>query len=161
MEVVAGQYSNAGPPTATANTDLPAQVDALGRFIIVGGGVAGTPAGGVASIQGVTGGTPVNVTISSVVGSVTYGAPTAVAVTAGPTSTTLIAANAARKTLSIWNPIGNAQMSVDVSGGVAVLTTGRPLLAGDSIDLTDDDCPVGAVTFIGTAGQSLVVQQGT
>ena len=94
-------------------------------------------------------------------GGITWGAPTAVAVTAGPTSTTLIAANAARKAISIWNPIGNAQMSVDIAGGVAVLATGLPLLAGFSITLTGAECPVGAITFIGTAAQSLVYQQGT
>lgn len=144
MDSVAGQYVAAGPPTATANTLLPLQVNAKGELIVVGDAAS-----------------PIPVTIASVAGSITYGAPTAVPVTAGPTSTTLVAANAARKSLSIWNPIGNAQMSVDVSGGVAVLATGRPLLAGDSIDFVDDDCPVGAVTFIGTAGQSLVFQQGT
>lgn len=146
METLAGQYTKSAPIAASpdANTMLAVQVNNKGELIIVGDPLS-----------------PVPVTISSVVGSVTYGAPTAVAVTAGPTSTTLVAANAARKTLSIWNPIGNAQMSVDVSGGTAALITGRPLLAGDSIDLTDDDCPVGAVTFIGTAGQSLVYQQGT
>lgn len=133
-EVIAGQYWAAGPPAATANTMLPAQVDSYGRLITVS---------------------------AETVGTITYGAPTAVAVTAGPTSTTLVTALATRKTLSIWNPIGNAQMSVDIAGGTAVLTTGRPLLAGDSMDLTGADCPVGAITFIGTAGQSLVYQQGT
>ncbi len=94
-------------------------------------------------------------------GGVTWGAPTAVAVTAGPASTTLVIATATRKAIMIWNPIGNAQMSVDIAGGVAVLATGRPLLAGFGIELTGADCPVGAITFIGTAGQSLVYQQGT
>jgi hypothetical protein len=94
-------------------------------------------------------------------GGITWGAPTAVAVVAGPTSTTLIAASATRKALRIWNPIGNGQMSYDLSGGVAVLATGTPLLAGDSDAFTGADCPVGAITFIGTAGQSLVYQQGT
>ncbi len=129
-----GQYF-ATLPTFADGTPSYVQTDAKGRLLVV--------------------------VASESVGSVTYGAPTAVAVTAGPTSTTLIAANAARKTLSIWNPIGNAQMSVDIAGGTAVLATGRPLLAGATLDLTGADCPVGAVTFIGTAGQSLVYQQGT
>lgn len=138
METIAGQYTKAGPPTAAANTDLPIQVDALGRLIITGA-----------------------VTISGAVGSVTWGAPTPIAVTAGPTSTVLIAANALRKALRIWNPIGNAQMSYDISGGAAVLATGTPMLAGDEVDFTDEDAPLTAVTFIGTAGQSLVYQEGT
>lgn len=94
-------------------------------------------------------------------GGITWGAPTAVAVTAGPTSTTLAAAAPTRKAIMIWNPIGNAQMSVDIAGGTAALATGIPLLAGASLVLTGDECPVGAITFIGTAGQSLVYQQGT
>jgi hypothetical protein len=94
-------------------------------------------------------------------GGVTWGAPTAVAVTAGPTSTTLIAANASRKAITIWNPVGNAQMSVDISGGVAALASGLPLMGGASLFLTGADCPVGAITFIGTAAQNLVYQQGT
>lgn len=144
---------------------------AQGKFAIcapdgtaLGSGTAGSPAGGVQSVQGVTGGTPVPVTSSGVApvgGGITWGAPTAVAVTAGPASTQLIAAVAGRKAISIWNPIGNAQMSVDIAGGTAVLTTGRPLLAGMSLDLEGASCPVGAITFIGTAGQSLVYQQGT
>lgn len=161
MQPIAGQFFTT-PPVYGSGQVIPILVDSSGRLISVGAGVAGTPAGGVASIQGVVGGTAVNVSSSTPVGGgVTYGAPTAVAVTAGPTSTTLVAAAPTRKTLSIWNPIGNAQMSVDIAGGTAVLTTGRPLLAGDSFDLTGSECPVGAITFIGTAGQSLVYQQGT
>lgn len=94
-------------------------------------------------------------------GGVTWGAPTAVAVSAGPASTTLVTSNASRKAISIWNPTTNAQMSVDISGGTAVLATGRPILPGGTLDLSGAECPVGAITFIGTAGQSLVYQQGT
>jgi hypothetical protein len=135
--VIAGQFSSAGPPTAAANTDIPAQVTAQGYLI--------TQASGTAPVGG----------------GITWGAPTAVAVTAGPASTTLVAAVAGRKAIMIWNPIGNAQMSVDIAGGTAVLATGLPLLAGSSLVLTGADCPVGAITFIGTAGQNLVYQQGT
>ncbi len=102
-----------------------------------------------------------NTGVAPVGGGITWGAPTAVAVTAGPTSTVLVISTATRKAIQIWNPIGNAQMSVDIAGGTAVLATGRPLLAGSSITLTGAECPVGAITFIGTAAQSLVYQQGT
>lgn len=99
--------------------------------------------------------------IAPVGGGITWGAPTPVAVAAGPTSTTLKAVTATRKAISIWNPIGNAQMSVDISGGTAALATGLPLLAGAVLTLSGAECPVGAITFIGTAGQSLVYQEGT
>ena len=135
METIAGQYNSAGPPTATANTMLPVQVSAQGYVLTQG--------------------------VAPVGGGITWGAPTAVAVTAGPASTTLIAANAARKAIMIWNPVGNAQMGVDISGGTAALATGQPLLSGDVLVLTGAECPVGAITFIGTAAQSLVYQQGT
>jgi hypothetical protein len=94
-------------------------------------------------------------------GGIIWGAPTAVAVSAGPASTTLVAANAARKAISIWNPSTNAQMSVDIAGGTAVLATSRPILPGATLDLSGAECPVGAITFIGTAAQNLVYQQGT
>ena len=136
MEALAGRYSPAGPPTETTNALIPLVCDAEGYLLTKD---AGPPVGG----------------------GVTWGAPTAVAVTAGPASTTLVAAVAGRRAIQIWNPIGNAQMSVDIAGGTAVLATGRPLLAGAGFALTGEDCPVGAITFIGTAGQSLVYQQGT
>lgn len=136
MQGIAGQYWPGGPPTYTANTEIPVQVDAQGYLLVRD---AGPPVGG----------------------GITWGAPTAVAVTAGPTSTTLVAAVAGRRAIQIWNPVGNAQMSVDIAGGTAVLATGRPLLAGAGFVLTGEECPVGAITFIGTAGQSLVYQQGT
>ncbi len=99
--------------------------------------------------------------VAPVGGGITWGAPTAVAVGAGPVSTTLVAAAATRKAISIWNPVGNGQMSVNIAGGTAVLASSRPLLAGGTLDLSGAECPVGAITFIGTAGESLVYQQGT
>lgn len=136
VEQIAGQYQ-ASPKTFGDGDTILAQVDAQGNLKTVDSGAA--PVGG----------------------GITWGAPTAVAVTAGPTSTTLVAAVAGRKAISIWNPIGNAQMSVNIAGGTAVLATSRPLLSGDMLTLTGAECPVGAITFIGTAGQSLVYQQGT
>lgn len=136
VEQIAGEY-NATPKTMGDGQPTMVQTDPQGRLITVDGGSA--PVGG----------------------GITWGAPTAVAVTAGPASTTLVTANAARKALSIWNPVGNAQMSVNIAGGAAVLATGIPLLAGAMLTLSGAECPVGAVTFIGTAGESLVYQQGT
>ena len=51
-ELVHGQYNSATIPTASANTDLPVQVDSQGRLLTSGAGTAGTPAGGVVSTQG-------------------------------------------------------------------------------------------------------------
>lgn len=134
----------------TAEAVVPHVVNADGTVSPIGA----ADAGGVGLPVTPSGSAPVG-------GGITWGAPTAVAVTAGPASTVLIAANAARKALQIWNPIGNAQMSVNIAGGAAVLATSRPLLAGFSLDYDGAACPVTAVTFIGTAGQSLVYQEGT
>lgn len=136
VEQIAGEY-NATPKTMGDGQPTMVQTDNQGRLLVAPSGSA--PVGG----------------------GITWGAPTAVAVTAGPASTTLIAANAARKALLIWNPVGNAQMSINIAGGAAVLATGIPLLGGAFFSLSGAECPVGAVTFIGTAGQSLVYQEGT
>jgi hypothetical protein len=132
--LIDGQYW-ATPPDQSGNPVIPVQVDKYGRILFV----QAIPVGG----------------------GITWAAPAATAVTAGPTSTTLVAAAATRKAIMIWNPIVNAQMSVDISGGTATLAGGFPLLAGFSLVLTGAECPVGAITFIGTAGQSLAYQQGT
>jgi hypothetical protein len=125
---------NTVPPTVQSGQQALAQGDAQGRLLV-------TPSGGGA-------------------GSITWGAPTAVP-NVGSASTTLVAALATRKAIIIWNPVGNAQMGVDIAGGTASLATGLPLLAGASLALTGADCPVGAITFDGTAAESLVYQQGT
>jgi len=90
---------------------------------------------------------------------IVWGAPTAVA-SAGA-SLALIAANPLRKGLMIVNPVGNAQMSYDLSGGTVTLAGGIPLQAGDRDTYTWADCPTSAVTFIGTNAQSLVYVEGT
>jgi hypothetical protein len=101
---------------------------------------------------------PLPVALQAAVGSIAWGAPTAVAATGA--SKQLIAANATRKALMIVNPVGNAQMSYDLSGGTVTLAGGVPLLAGDIHRFTGPDCPVGAVTFIGTNAQNLVYVEG-
>ncbi len=56
-----GQY-NATLPTYTDGQPSIVQTDNKGRVLTAGAGTAGTPAGGVQSVQGVSGGTAVNVT---------------------------------------------------------------------------------------------------
>lgn len=102
---------------------------------------------------------PLPVAQQAAIGSIAWGAPTAVA--SNGASKQLIAANAARKGLMIVNPVGNAQMSYDLSGGTVTLAGGVPMLAGDIHRFTGPDCPVGAVTFIGTNLQNLVTIEGT
>ena len=78
-------------------------VDTSGRPVVVGAGVAGTPAGGVVSIQGVASGTTVPVS-----GTVTTNTPTSATATlsnvaSSATSVTVLASNASRKGAMIAN----------------------------------------------------------
>jgi hypothetical protein len=57
--VLFGCAYNTTLPTATSGNLYSEQCDASARQIVVGAGVAGTPAGGVLSVQGVASGTPV------------------------------------------------------------------------------------------------------
>lgn len=129
-----GQY-NSTPPTFTSGNPSILQTDANGNLKTIASGVA--PVGG----------------------GITWGAPTAVAMTGS--SKNLIAANAARKALMIINPVGNAQVSYDLSGGTVTLVGGIPLLAGAVDTYTGAECPVGAVTIIGTNAQNAVYVEGT
>lgn len=58
-EDVGGEY-NSSLPTVASGQSRTFQIDSNGRLIVVGGGTAGTPAGGVQTVQGVTGGIPVD-----------------------------------------------------------------------------------------------------
>lgn len=98
--------------------------------------------------------------VAPVGGGITWGAPTAVAMTGS--SKNLIAANAARKGIIFWNPSGNAAASYDLSGGTVTLAGGIPLAAGGApIVITGAECPVGAITAIGTNAQNLYYSEGT
>lgn len=132
MQTIAGQFWELGPPSATANTDIPIQVDSQGRLLVI---AAAEPIGSLSWAQ-------TNPTLDG-------------------SSDTILAANAARKGLTVINPIGNAQVNVDITGGVVTSALGFPLLGGAWITLTGADCPVGAITGIGTNTQKVVVLEGT
>jgi len=127
-ETVGGTYF-ATPKTYADTQDVAFLVDAQGRLITTQSGVA--PLGG----------------------GITWGALTAVAMTGA--SKVLVAANPARKAIVIMNPVGNAQISYDLSGGTVTLVGGIPLLAAAKDSYTGAACPVGAITVIGTNLQSI------
>lgn len=109
------------------------------------------------------GSTPLTVTASGtapVGGGITWGAPTAVAMTGS--SKTFVPANAARKALIMWSPAGNAAAGYDLAGGTAVVATSLQLSpGGPPVYLQGAPCPVGIVTAIGTNLQNLYYQEGT
>lgn len=92
-------------------------VDYNGNFVTLGGGTAGTPAGGVQSVQGVSGGTAVPVSVA---------APTAIFdgtknVTTASTRVALAASQALTKGVQITAKIGNT--GIIYVGSVLVSST--------------------------------------
>lgn len=85
---------------------------------------------------------------------------TKTAVTLTGSSQTVLSANASRKGIEIRNPSGNDLVAWDKAGGTVTLTTGAGILALGGEYLTGDDCPLGAITAIGTTGQVLLVWEG-
>lgn len=132
-EVIAGQFWAAGPPVALANTMLPVQVDSQGRVITVA---------------------------AEAVGSITWAAPVAVAMTGS--SKTFVPADTARRALMMWSPSTNAAAGFDIAGGTVVLATALQLTPGAApVIFTGADTPAGIVTAIGTNTQNLYYQSGS
>ena len=145
METVAGQYTKGVPQAASpdANTMLPVQTNAKGELIIVGDSAS-----------------PVPVIITEAVGSITWAAPVAVAMTGS--SKTFVPADAARKALLLWSPSGNAAAGYDIAGGTVVLATAIQLVPGAQPTVfTGAETPSGIVTAIGTNTQNLYYQSGS
>lgn len=76
------------------------------------------------------------------------------------TSETLMAANASRRILIVYN-IGATAIAVNLTSGTASLTVGGStvLQAGGSLVL-DRACPVGAITIIGTSNADVTAYEG-
>lgn len=72
----------------------------------------------------------------------------------------LVAANAARVGLILFNRIGNAQVDVDIAGGTVAANTGRSITGGNDYFFNGAYCPVGAVTIIGTNTQIVTYWEG-
>ena len=134
VEQIAGQYQ-ATPKTFGDGDTILAQVDAQGNLKTTPSGV--TPVGG--------GVTYTDKTITSLSGS----------------SQTLIAANAARKSLLFKN--GATAVAVNILGGTAAIGGAGCMTfqAYESFSLTGADCPVGAITVIGTAANYIGAFEGT
>jgi hypothetical protein len=143
---IVGQY-NSSLPTVTSGSYYTSQLDSSARQIIVGGGTAGTPAGGVVSVQGVASGTalpvsgtfyqatqPVSLTSTTITGTPTVqtvpatsgGIPTVTTGSIGNTATSL--KSSAGQVYAVWAYNNNSVMSYiqffnTASGSVTVGTT--------------------------------------
>jgi len=138
------QYQTQVTAVADGNSAQP-RIDSQRRFIVTGESAAPVPI--------------VNSGAAPVGGGITWGAPQAVTLTVS--SQTLIAANAARKAIQIINRSGNAQVSYDLSGGTVTLIGGVQMSAPQRDWYSGAECPVGAITIIGTNGQLVTYVEGT
>ena len=134
VEQIAGQYQ-ATPKTFGDGQTILAQTDAQGNLKTTPSGTA--PVGG--------GITYTDKTITSLSGS----------------SQTLIAANTARKSLMFKN--GANPVAVNILGGTAAIGGAGCMTfqAYEGFALTGADCPLGAITVIGTAANYIGAFEGT
>ena len=134
VEQIAGQYQ-ASPKTFGDGQTVLVQVDAKGNLLVTGSGAA--PVGG--------GVTYTDKTITSLSGS----------------SQTLIAANAARKSILFKN--GATAVAVNILGGTAAIGGAGCMTfqAYEGFSLTGSDCPLGAITVIGSAANYIGAFEGT
>lgn len=90
-------------------------------------------------------------------GGITWGAYTSVSLIGS--SQTLVAANPVRKAIRLINP-GSAVAAYNLAGGTAAFTHDT-LQPGQKDWYEGADCPVGAITAIGTSGQTITYCEGT
>lgn len=141
--------------TVTANLGTIAGVATAAKQPALG--TAGTASADVITVQGIASMTPLLVTPSVPVGG-TY-TDRSIANLAG-TSETLMASNASRKVLVVYN-IGATSVAVNLTGGTASLTAGGSVVlqAGGSLVL-DTYPPSSAITIIGTTNADVTAYEG-
>lgn len=138
------------------STDTAAVVTLRDTVTVQGpSGSAGTPSGGILTIQGVTGGTAINVNEAKV--PLTPSAPTATSV--GITSASALAANTNRKGLVMTNTSINT-ISLNIVGGTAVLNSGITLYPGGHWYMDEFTFTTSAIFAIASAAASnLAIQE--
>jgi hypothetical protein len=118
--VEVNQYNSSLPTVTSGNYGIP-QIDANGRRIVVGGGTAGSPAGGVVSVQGVSSGTAIPASCTAAtcafnladLNGAALGSPTDWG-TAPTTSTEVIGVNANEFGVYNSSPIANPSTGASV-----------------------------------------------
>lgn len=127
---VASPVANYGFGFDGANWDR-VRVNTSGQQVIVGAGTAGTPSGGVTSIQGVSSGTPVSVSTSD---PCTSAAKTNVAISTATGTTQLVAPSGSTQVYicSIFTIGATASIQNLVGGTGATCTTGTPVAIAGS-----------------------------
>ncbi len=165
-ELVAGAYTGAsGALSLTTGQQAALQLDANANLRTVGIGTAGTPLGGVFSVQGVSGGTPIPVS-----GSITASNPSVSTVaTTPPTSATYIGGSVTTAAPTYTTAQINA-LSLNTSGGLRVDGSGvtqpisatslpLPTGAATSANQVTANTPIGAAGA-GTAGSNSFLTGG-
>jgi hypothetical protein len=136
-------FSNAGGSLTipSAANPLPVVLEPGGTTTVVGEGTAGSPAGGVLSVQGVSGGTaqPVSGTVTVLQATATPSAATASSITTGGTATTL--ASGPWKALFITNPLSASDQNISTAEALYInfVTTATANGRGSNILLNPGD----------------------
>lgn len=132
-------------------------LDNVSATVVAGEGIAGTPAGGVLTIQGSATGTPVPVTGSQVITKVPLNPNAPMNVTAGVASAVAVAFNANRKGMVVTNLSIN-KISIGL-GVAAVVNSGIVLYPGGVWVMDDYTFTLDSVSVIASAASSLVAIQ--
>lgn len=143
-------------PGTTNRVSLPDGVVAIsGSPTVQGLGTAGTPSGGVSSVQGVSNGQPLPVTATTPT-ALSGNAPATVSV--GVASGALVAINASRKGLVVTNN-SSAIVSLAFGANAAVLSSGITLKPGGVWDMDQFTFTTQAVNAIAASAASGVSYQ--
>lgn len=129
-------------------------LDNISATVVAGEGVAGTPTGGVLTVQGSATGTPVPVTGSQVITKVPLNPNAPMNFTAGTTTAVAITFNANRKGMVVTNLSIN-KISVGL-GVAAVANMGIVLYPGGVWVMDDYTFTLDSVSLIASAASSLV-----
>lgn len=127
-------------------------LDGVGSEIVAGEGVAGTPAGGVLTVQGIVGGTPQPI---SAITALSPSSPTTFSVAV--TSSTAVAFNASRKGLVLTN-LSSGRMSFGL-GVAAVAGSGIVLLPGGVWVMDQFTFSTASINAISTVASSVLSVQ--
>lgn len=141
--------------TLSSPTDTAAVVTLRDTVTVQGpSGVAGTPSGGILTVQGVAGGKSLNINSKT---ALTPSSPTAVTVAA--TSGSAVASNANRTGLVLVNTSINT-ISLNIVGGAAVLNSGITLYPGGTWCMDEYTFTTSAIFAIASAaGSNLSIQE--
>ena len=156
--VLFGCAYNTTLPTATSGNLYSEQCDASARQIVVGAGVAGTPAGGVFSMQGVASGTPVIINETQIGGNaVNTGTGASGTGTQRVAVSTDSPGGAAANPAFVENPSGDACQTQTKHTAPINLTASGQIITGTASKKTY----ICSINLISATAQNVALVEGT